>query len=161
MPELLTNLVLAIASAIVSALITVHLALKRFRAERWWERKADAYSAIIEALHHMKRGIGDDLRGIEQNRPPPDDERDKELTARYAKASDEVHKAADLGSFLLSDQASEALKELMDGLRQAHEDALVDGMYPDAYIGLSGQLKAIEKCLAKLPQIAKRDLSVR
>jgi hypothetical protein len=38
--------------AVLTAIITVQLSFRRFQAERWWDRKADAYSRIIEALHH-------------------------------------------------------------------------------------------------------------
>ena len=40
--------------AAISSWITVQLSLRRFRTERWWERKAEAYERIIGALHDSK-----------------------------------------------------------------------------------------------------------
>lgn len=42
-------------TAVIAALITVHFALKRFISEKLWEKRAEAYGAILEALHDMKR----------------------------------------------------------------------------------------------------------
>ncbi len=46
------NILTGIVIAVISSLIATHLALKRFRTEKWWERKVDAYLKIIEALHN-------------------------------------------------------------------------------------------------------------
>lgn len=48
--QLLTGFVLSVAASIITAIATVRLSLSRFRSERWWERKADAYSRLIEEL---------------------------------------------------------------------------------------------------------------
>ena len=53
-PLQIGNLVVGLVIAVVSARVTVHFALKRFYSEKWWERKAEAYSSIIEALHHIR-----------------------------------------------------------------------------------------------------------
>ena len=34
-------------------LLTLWLGLRKFRSEKWWERKAVAYASAIEALHGM------------------------------------------------------------------------------------------------------------
>ena len=159
--NLLVGVVVAILTAIVSAVVTVVLAFRRFRAERWWDRRASAYGVIIEALHVMKQGIERNLRSFEGHRPPQDDERHKELIRKYRQASDEVHKAVDTSSFLLSAETVAALGELMSEFQKAREDAGIDGVNPDPYAGLSGELDAVNKCLGKLPEIAKRDLGVR
>jgi hypothetical protein len=49
---LVPNIVTGLASGTLSAWITYRLAFRRFRAEKWWERRADAYSGIVEALHN-------------------------------------------------------------------------------------------------------------
>jgi len=67
---------------VVSSLFTTFLARKSFISERWWDRKADAYTRILEALVEMDRyheGYYDDLtseaqlsdeRKAENSRPP-------------------------------------------------------------------------------------------
>ncbi len=51
----------ALQSNVVAALVvgtfgvlTLWLGLGKFRSEKWWERKAAAYVAVIEALHGMQ-----------------------------------------------------------------------------------------------------------
>jgi ABC-type arginine transport system permease subunit len=51
----------AVFSQIVVALITVRLALGRFRQERWWERKYEAYSEMLTSLHQLRRSYEDDI----------------------------------------------------------------------------------------------------
>jgi len=53
MAEVALSIFTAIVIAAISSWITVQLSLRKFRAERWWERKAEAYSKIIEARIKM------------------------------------------------------------------------------------------------------------
>jgi hypothetical protein len=161
MPEFCQNLMVSIVVAIVSAVVTVFLAFRRFRRERWWDRKADAYAAIIEALHHMKRGIEDDIRVFQQYPPKQEDEASKERTKKYRQAYEEVHKAVNTGSFLLSKEAVDTLDRFMSDFQKARDDARMHDGYLDPDTHLSGMLNAIKKCLDSLPPIAKRDLGVR
>ena len=43
----LIKLLSSIPVAIVTAWVTVWLALRRFRSERWWERKVDSYTSLF------------------------------------------------------------------------------------------------------------------
>ncbi len=45
---------IAITTSITSAFLAAWLAARRFRNDRWWEKKATAYSDLIESLHNMK-----------------------------------------------------------------------------------------------------------
>ncbi|MCY2927439.1 MAG: hypothetical protein NT031_18785 [Planctomycetota bacterium] len=100
MDALLTSLAVGITVAIVSAYVTVRLALKRFRAEQWWSRRADAYSAILEALHYSKDCDDCFLREIEERRQLAEDYR-AEVTKRGREANWQIRKAIDTSKFLL------------------------------------------------------------
>ena len=54
MPVIVWQLLTGIIIAAVSAWVTVQLSLRKFRKEKWWERKADTYSNVIEALYNSK-----------------------------------------------------------------------------------------------------------
>jgi hypothetical protein len=42
---------LAFAASIIATVVSIYNArLRRFVSERWWERKADAYTRIVESL---------------------------------------------------------------------------------------------------------------
>jgi hypothetical protein len=43
---------LQVAIAITSAFLAAWLAARRFRNDRWWEKKATAYSDLVESLHN-------------------------------------------------------------------------------------------------------------
>jgi hypothetical protein len=55
MPQWLTTVLSSLLPSLIvgicTAIFSVRLALRRFHAERWWERKAEAYSQIEEALY--------------------------------------------------------------------------------------------------------------
>ncbi len=59
--------------AIITAIITVHLSLRRFHSEQWWVRKADSYSKIVESLHEIKTYCEDQIEYIEMHEDPSDD----------------------------------------------------------------------------------------
>ncbi len=152
------NLAGSLIVAVVTAVVTVKLALRRLRSERWWERKANAYSSIIESLHVMKRAK---VRWLENPDRTKDKERERELLQQYRKAQDEVNKAVDMSSFLLSGEAAEVLRQFKIEFENAEEDALVDGQHLDNYGRVSGELSAIEHCIEKLPGIARKDLEIK
>lgn len=52
--QLLLTLIPALIVGVATALVTVKLSIRKFYTERWWERRADAYSRIVEALHKHK-----------------------------------------------------------------------------------------------------------
>ncbi len=54
MPDLITNLGTGLFVAIVTPVITARLSLKSFVSQRWWERKAEAYSQIMEQLSYSE-----------------------------------------------------------------------------------------------------------
>ena len=66
-PTFFGQVVSAIVIAVISARVTVHFALKRFYSEKWWERKTEAYTAIIEALHHVRNYADTNLEFSRRN----------------------------------------------------------------------------------------------
>ena len=146
--------ILAIATAIVIAVIsswvTAYFSLRRYHSERWWDRKADAYMAVIEALYHSKayseENLNAEMRGRELAQ-----ERDKELRTRSRKANDEIHKAIDMGSFLLSEKAMKRLKRYKKEESRASEEHTW-------FEHLDADLAATASCLKDMVEIAGRDL---
>lgn len=63
-----------LAQALISvsgAFLAAYLAGKRFRTEKWWERKATAYAELVDALHQMKWMPGEHIEAeIEGRRIP-------------------------------------------------------------------------------------------
>jgi hypothetical protein len=150
----LVDVVLALSTGIliaaVSAWITVQLSLRRFRTERWWERKVEAYERIIGALHDAKAFADTHLHaGLEQRDVP--DEIAEELRGRSRTAHAELLKAVDLGAFLLPDEA-------LSRLRRYRKEESEAADIPDWFGHLEADWKAANDCLKDLIQLAKRDL---
>lgn len=136
----------------------MQLSLGRFRSEHWWERKAEAYSAIVESLHHLRNYCELELEQYyipAVNYRPPDQGVIDAINAKMADASEQIDKAADVGSFLISSEAADLLQKLKKQRREARFDASYD---PSDYF--QAELRAVNDCLKEIRGIAKRDLGV-
>lgn len=138
--------------AIVTALLTVWLALNRFYREKWWEARMRAYTEIIQALHHMKRDLELSLPAAYEQRDT-DTEFHKSWDAKHRAAWDEVRKYIDLGEFLISPSAVRLLRQLSDDCSYSPNDMYVDY--------LESSEAAVNKCLPALKRAAQDDLRLR
>jgi len=136
--------------AIVTAFITVRLSLKQFRSQQWWEKRFEAYTRIVEALHHLidycESHAKEDMTGV-QIEP----ERRKQLEEAYARSFDELTKAANVGSFIISSKAA----DLLEKLRTRDKDWESSPPW-EIY---TGDAHAYRKALADIRELAKRDLA--
>jgi hypothetical protein len=148
--DLAIALVIAVVSAVVSAWITVQLSLRRFRYERRWDRKADAYDRIVVALHDFK--IFASRHGADELQIKKMSEEDRaDLRARASKADDEILKAIDIGALYLSDEAQSRLRQYQNEERSAQD--------LNTWFGyLEADRNAADACLKDMIKIAKRDL---
>lgn len=105
MTKVLLQLLVGIAIAGASSWITVQLSRLQFRSERWWEKKAQAYERVIEAFHNSKKFASEHLDAAHKGRDV-DGMRDAELRKLAKEARDEIIRASDIGSFILSSNAS-------------------------------------------------------
>ena len=142
----------AIVVAIVTAFLTVRLALKRFYSEKWWERKAEAYSAILEALHHVRNYTHHNFDALKRGVDLPP-EGDAELTEKLQNAMAELRKRWDIGSFIISTKAVVVMDTFMEEL-----DASAKYSNWDAHLIL--KMHAVNKCLDSMRAIAREDLKV-
>lgn len=141
-----------IAISLLTAFVTVRLSLKRFHAEKWWEKKAEAYGRIIDALHHMKNYC--EQKHDEQLTPDDiSDEKKKELATQYRAAFKELSRAADIGSFIVSSEAAALLAEY-------HGRPSLPWNDTDLLDIIEADLKAVSDCLKKFILAAKKDLEI-
>ncbi|RUO71653.1 hypothetical protein [Idiomarina ramblicola] len=150
MIEFISSILAGIVIAGVTAFITVNLSLKRFREERWWERRAAAYENVIEALHHSKAFSGVHMDAELERRKVPE-ERDKELRAKSAQAHREIDRATDMAGFLLGCEAR-------DRLRKYHQDTSDAGRADSWHEYLQLDWDVTNSCLKDLIEIARKDL---
>jgi hypothetical protein len=152
MQDVGTTMFSGIVIAFISSWLTVQISLHRFRTERWWEKKAEAYSKIIEALHNAKT-VSSAYMSTLTDATQLTEEQKKVLSIRNQAATEEILKAMDVGAFLLSEEA-------LDRLWQYQKDAGVAAkeISWDSY--LEKDLDATGKGLRDMIIIAKKDLEV-
>jgi hypothetical protein len=149
---LAANLTTGLIIAAVTARITVHYSLKRFHSEKWWERKASAYAAIIENLHHVRNHADHHLTFLKRNIDMPETA-DTLLTDKLSSAMAELRKHWDVGSFVISEEAV--------GIMTAFMNELDDATKPEDWLShLILKMDAVDKCLVAMRGAARRDLSL-
>lgn len=148
--DLSSQITVGAITAVIASYITVRLSLRRFYSERWWEKKAEAYTAILEALHYMNRSFSEELDAAMEHREIPQGRSD-ELKQKYHEASDELDKRIDIGQFILSEEAAAELSDLIKNLAKARgSDDWTD------YVIRS--YEATNNTLKRMRAIAKSDL---
>jgi hypothetical protein len=135
-----------VLAAFSAAGLTAWFSLLRFRRERWWEKKFEAYVAIMEALHDIVAGFDEELE--------PGDisaERKVELREQYRSGRNAVYKQIDIGRFLLNDDTVSALQKMLRELDNAEGGT-------DFSEYLSSSSHAVHTCIERIRAIGKRDL---
>lgn len=143
---------LKIVSLGLIAYLTSYFSLKKFFKEKSWERKAEAYSKIIETLHHLKRT---NERFAKEAEDESNQESDKENLLRYRKASNELYKYIDIGQFYIAPQAVKALEDLDKVKEQCAVEWDNGAWIVDLY---NTEGKAIEECLKAIKHIAIKEV---
>ena len=152
----LTTLILLIAgtiavstlAAILAARLTLRAAAAQFTSERWWERKADAYSALVHSLHAM-RGYVQTLQDVHAGTPGPMAE--EHLKVQWRHGREELARAAAQHAFVIHTDAAAELDKVAGALRFATNGR----PHPES---LPGEAEAIESGLRRIREIAARDL---
>ncbi len=151
--ELSSQIAVGGITAVIASYITVRLSLRRFYSEKWWEKKAEAYSAILEALHYMKRHFDENLDAEMMAREIPED-RMQDLQEKFQKAFDELTKRIDIGQFVLSDEAVAELSSFQKAYDKASEAESWDQYLEKSWV-------AINNALTRMRTVAKTDLKGR
>ena len=151
--QLLLALTPGIVIGFVLAILSYSLGLKRYHSEKWWEKKAEVYSKIMESLYdmiiHTERQMQDP--SLKTN----DSEKiEAELTSRSKIASDQINRITVIGDFIISEVSANRLVELRKALANAAN-------YESWYEYLEAEYSALDKCIRDMRTFAKNDLGVK
>lgn len=152
--QVMVSIVSGVFVASVASAVTAHFAFRRFYSERWWERKAAAYTDVLEMLYSLldypstlaELEMGDRARALTA-------EETQALEERYRFAEDALHKAITLGSFTLSEQAIQLLK----GFREERYEAQREQNPLWVWVNESD---AVYRVIQQMREEARRDLKV-
>jgi hypothetical protein len=84
----------------------------------------------------------------------PSDDKEKELQQKFKKASAEIRKAVDMGSFFISLEAERAMVNLWDQMDKARNE-------PSFYEYLNFKLKCVNRALKSIKIQASKDLGIK
>ncbi|TYC57613.1 hypothetical protein FMN52_13755 [Marinobacter sp. BW6] len=147
------SLFLQIILTLLAAFFGAWFTLQRFRIERWWEKKANAYIELIEALHDMGLPPSEYFgAGVDGREVAP--EREKELWENYHQAERRVWKIADSADFIISADVFDAIQRMLNGLSEARDAQ-------DWYQHLDETQIAVDRCLEEVKQIGSEELGIR
>ena len=130
-------------------LLTLWLGLGKFRSEKWWEKKAAAYAAAIDALHGMYDLSLARVEAVESS-DDISDERMAVLSAASLAGLAEIRKGASIGSFVMTGRAVLILQEVLREFDKVEVPSLHE--FHDARASI------LSNAILKLTTEAKRDL---
>ena len=152
--QLLVSVVSGVFVAAVASAVTAHFAFRRFYSERWWERKAAAYTDAIEMLYSLN-DYPNTLFEAEVAILEAELTQDqlKALEGEYRGAVDRLNKTITLGSFTLSERAIAILTRL----RESRREVLREWDWPGAWLE---EANAVYGTIQEFLEEARRDLKV-
>ncbi len=153
--EIAKILIPGIVIAVLSAVITVKLAIRRFHEERWWEKKVASYSSLLEVLHRFKNHAHKHYVNEWLPTPILSEEEKVALQKEWKRTSEEYSLLRDLASFHLSDEAV----SILDEYENRGSGPPPPGF--DLVQSLKAHYEAVSHCLERLKEAAKRDLKVK
>ncbi len=145
-----TALIPAIIVSIITAYVTVKLSLKQFYSEKWWEKKAVAYSHIIEHLSYLQYYFGEWFsEGLYEKKLT--DKHKEKLSEGYRQARESITKAAAIGTYIVSDDTVTARVKLLRELEKEGPRGNWVGDIDRCY-------GSVKECITKIREYAKVDL---
>lgn len=148
--RVLPQVTLSLLVAVVAAVVTARLALRRFYREKWWEAKMRAYTDLLQALHHMKRDLDISINA-EESGIDTDTDYHRTWAAKHMEAWDEVRRQIDVGELLYSVETMGILKKLND---------VTSKQFVSYYEHLDNLHEAVSACLPEIKASARRDLKL-
>jgi len=143
--EISKAIIPAIVVAILTAYITVKLSMKQFYTQRWWQKKAEVYSEIIQNLALLQFYFGESYDEGIGLKKLSDDEKEK-LYNDYKKAKESLIKASFVGTYIVSEATSNLVEQLVSDLKPKQSDFVSDmdrlyGVVRDGLLKLRTQAK--------------------
>ena len=146
--KIASAVLVAVLVAIPTAFLTVYLAFKRYKSEKWWDRKAQCYFETIEALNKIMEACDANIEARSNSSVVCGVE---ELNEKYVKGKAFFITQTNIGRLLLSKKAYDALIAFDHELSRMEQEA-------DEGRRIAGIRGAAEKCIDTLIPIARKDL---
>jgi hypothetical protein len=153
MPDFLT-IAITTTITLMIALATAIFAYARYRLEKLWDRKLQAYIDIIEAMHHMKRVVSLEIDAHIEGREISE-EGYKEITAHWKSSNLTIMKFSDIASLIVSKEAEKFFLGFIKEIQNA-------GAGKDIYFDvIDEQYAIVERGLKIMVELAALDVKRR
>lgn len=149
---LIPSLLTAAVAAFLSAKLTLRYALREFRSKEWWQKKAEAYSQIIEHLTFLQLYFEEQFDNAIRVKSLGNPEK-ADLEEGYRQARIHLGKAAASGGFIVKEEASKAVMKLFRDFQEVDRRLDVTG-YFDECNGL------VRDCITRVRDCGKADLGL-
>ncbi len=120
--DILVKLLPGIIIAVLTAWLTVRFSLKRFYAEKWWERKYNKYESLLNSLYDVRDYAIEYERDEMDQNYEVSKEKELEMVKKSRNAIEALNKELVIGEFLLSNNAIIHLKKLRESLDSADSE---------------------------------------
>jgi len=148
MDQLLLQFLSSVVTAVIASFVAVKLSIRQFHTTRWWEKKAEAYAAYIEAaaevLSFYRLREYNLLKGRRPKGPDVENSRTRALAAY-----NRLLIGAGTGPFLVSSGAAQAIEKLRKITFDPPDDILEE---------VRTGIQAYEECLSVLRNCARDEL---
>lgn len=97
-----------VVGMLIGPWIAVKLSLRQFRSQRWWEKQADAYTRLLEALYIMQWNLGEtenQLLRLKSNHISLPESSEQTLTT--------LARIAATGGYVISEAAAKAVETFL------------------------------------------------
>ena len=157
MLDIIPSAISAISAVVVACVAWA--ALRRFKSQKWWERRVDSYLKVLDALADASTYYDCELSADVRGAQIPDDQHE-ELVKRARRADQEVAKAIDLAELFISEHAHQRLIQYKRDIARAERTVNDDRSMRTWFQCLDEGLDAITRCQADMIKIAKKDLEL-
>lgn len=146
--DLTTELIKLGSVGLLSGAFGAFMALRRYKHERWWEMRVNAYKTVIESLSDMTAIYEARNNNWEQSPVEPEGINNELRVVR-----EKIRKHRDMGAFLFSNDAEQALTSFIE----FNVDSASVTDPSDVYGPFS---RSSRDCLEKIVALSKKDLAV-
>lgn len=152
-PTLLIPVIATLAGAIGGAFLTFLLSIWRFRAEKRWEKRLEAYEKLIQALHR-RRAFWSYEADIHADRADCETKVYDELHEKEKEARGLIGLAVERGFLVVG-------REVHDLLQYYAMDIVVNMSEKNALLRAEKAKELTNTCLKELIRLAQRELKRR
>lgn len=149
MNEVIAGAAISVATAVVTSLLTVRLSVRQFQTQRWWEKKVEAYSQLVESLTSLKVVLD---RWLSEAYGERRQSQSKDLNEQYSLAARSLTRVAAQGAFLVSEDAVKICKNVVRALDFESQNIVEE---------LEHSSTAVDAAIGELIELARRDLRAK